>query len=213
MQSVAVVPHPPLLVPALGREQPQLLAACDAAVADLIATVPRVVVCVGGGSRTTRHPGNAWGTLAGFGADVDAGPPGARAAVPRLPLSLTIGRWLLARGGWSGQVVCQEVALGADRTACLDAGRRLAAEVAQEAGEPSAWLVLADGDSDQVARRAFRDGDPDALMDVAGGVEGRAAWLCLAGAVGYGKPERVLIRYDAAPFDVRYLVASWWLDG
>ncbi|MFI7587617.1 hypothetical protein ACIB24_11135 [Spongisporangium articulatum] len=191
MLAAAVVPHPPLLVPALaaGRapELAGLLAACDAGVADLLAVAPQVIVLVGAGERTTRHLRNAWGTFAGFGVDVAVSPvPGVEpAALPRLPLPLTIGRWLLERAGWRGEVVCQEVAAGATQQQCADVARGLVGELPAGA----AWLALADGDD----------------------LTNHPAVMVLAAAQDGARRERELVQYDDTPYDVRYRVAGWRL--
>ena len=232
MIAAAVVPHPPVLVPEIAAgaadELAPLVRACDAAVAAAIATGPRAVLCVGGGARTVQHPGTAWGTLAGYGAAVDV--PARRDGLPpNLPLSLTIGRWLLARAGWDGPMVLQEVEAAAPPSVCADLGRHLAAD---PAADRAAWLVLGDGTSSRSARgplpldpraeeydatvaRALAGGDTAVLagldpdLAAALGVGGRAAWQVLAGAAGRGV-RRAEVRYDAAPFGVCYLVASWW---
>jgi hypothetical protein len=240
--AAAVLPHPPLLVPALAAgaaaEVAPLLAACDAAVAGLLAVAPSVVVCLGPGERTIRHQPGDWGTLAGFGVAVEAPhahdratPPG-----PQLPLSLTIGSWLLERSGWNGAVVTQQVAahLPASESAAL--GGRLAAETGPEA----VWLVLGDGSIgrgpkapghddpraagfDAEVGRAFAGADVEGLLGLDAGLAaelgaaGRATWQVLAGAVQFGagnggaaaKPIEAAVHYQAAPFGVGYLVADW----
>ena len=108
MLAAAVVPFPPLLVPALAggaaAEVTDLLAACEEAVSGLAAELPQPLVVVGPGERTRRHPAGAWGTLAGFGVAVEA-PRRPRSGLPHLPLSLTIGSWLLDRVGHDGPVL------------------------------------------------------------------------------------------------------------
>lgn len=251
MLAAAVVPHPPLLVPAIAAgaaaSVAPLLAACDAAAADLVAELPEAVVCVGSGTRTRRHPAGSWGTLAGFGVQVEA-PTHHRRGLPHLPLSLTIGRWLLDRVAWDGPVALQEVAQDATGSECVALGRSLAGEY----GPRSTWLVLGDassctepgtaGPDDQQARAfdasvsaALAAGDVTALahLDVRAaaqvGATGRAAWRVLAAAADTDRPNaaelgrvtepphatpgarRAMLRYDDAPYGVRYLVASWWV--
>jgi len=232
MIAAAVVPHPPLLVPALvsgaAERLAGLLQACDAAVAALLAEAPQAVICVGDGARTAPHPSSAWGTLAGFGVGVEA--PSRHPEVrPTLPLSLTVGRWLLERAGWRGRVLLHEVASRATPTDCARLGRRLVTD----AGEHAAWLVLGDASRtrteqapgyldpraegfDAAVAAALAGGDAAALSgidaDLAAdlGADGRAAWQVLAGALGRHRTARATLRYDAAPFGVGYLVASWW---
>jgi hypothetical protein len=231
--AAAVVPHPPLLVPALAAgnaaSTAPLLAACDAGVADLVAHVPETVVCIGTGGRTTRHRTGAWGTFAGFGAAVDA-PARHHDGLPHLPLSLTVARWLLDRVGWQGPVALQEVAAHTEPEACAALGARLA----EEYGGRTAWLVAGDAstrrgesspgthdsramDFDARVSYALEVGDPavlaslDPALAAELGASGRAAWQVLAGAVGERKVVRSLLRYDAAPHGVGYLAAGWWM--
>jgi len=231
--AAAVVPHPPLLVPALAAgnaaSTAQLLAACDAATGDLVAHVPDTVVCIGTGARTTRHRTGAWGTFAGFGAAVDA-PARHHDGLPHLPLSLTVARWLLDRVGWQGPVALQEVAVSADPEACAALGARLA----DEYGGRTVWLVAGDAST---RRGEHSPGTPDhraagfdaRVSDALGagdtatlatldpglatelGASGRAAWQVLAGAAGGREVARSVLRYDAAPHGVGYLVAGWWM--
>ena len=234
MLAAAVVPHPPLLVPALAAgsaaSTAPLLAACDAVAADLVALVPDTIVCVGTGARTTRHRTGAWGTFAGFGAAVDA-PARHHDGLPHLPLSLTVARWLLDRVGWQGPLALQEVAETAEPEACAALGARLA----DEYGGRTVWLVAGDASTrrgehapgtpdprasgfDARVSYALEVGDASVLaaLDAAFaaelGASGRAAWQVLAGAVGAGQVARSLLRYDAAPHGVGYLVAGWWLS-
>lgn len=227
MIAAAVVPHPPLLVPDLAggaaADAAELLAACDAAVANLIAAGPAVLVCVGGGRDTRRHPADATGSLGGHGVDLRI--PAGATGLPTLPLSLTIGRWLLQRSGWSGRTLWHEVGIAAGVEDC----ERLGDVLAAEAGPAAGWLVLGDGcrrddptgdstaaeDFDAAALRALGAADPAALLalDPARaeglGATGRAAWQVLAGAVGATGPPRGRVRLAAAPFGVGYLVVEW----
>jgi hypothetical protein len=98
----AVCPHPPLLVPeAMGAaglqpesEMDTVRAACDAAVAGLVAAEPDVLVVVGGAAGDAAYDGSAAGSLRDYGISYTAGNGEAV-----LPLSLTIGLWLLSRAG------------------------------------------------------------------------------------------------------------------
>ena len=237
--AAAVVPHPPLLVPdlaagAAGVVVP-LLAACDAVVAGLLARSPRTVVLIGSGRQTGAHPDRDTGTLAGFG-----GRPGSRPAEsggvvqverPALPLSLTIGRWLLERAGWDGpdgSVRLHEVTADRPVEDCVRFGRRLDAET----GPDSVWLALGDGSNrrgprspghddpraagfDAAVVRAFATGDPAALLALDPqlaaelGAAGRSVWQVLAAAAGGWPAIEAGVHYDAAPFGVQYLVADW----
>ncbi|WP_408630520.1 class III extradiol ring-cleavage dioxygenase family protein [Micromonospora chokoriensis] len=100
--TAAVCPHPPLLVPEVaGSAAPELddlRAACDTAVRRLLAVGPDSVVLLGTGPVTGPIRTPATGSLQPWGVDLDVplvtGQPD-RGAV--LPLSLTIGAWLLTR--------------------------------------------------------------------------------------------------------------------
>jgi hypothetical protein len=61
-------------------------------------------------------------------------------------------------------------------------------------------------------------GDPgvlaalDAPLAAELGASGRAPWQVLAGALQGRRATRSLLRYDAAPHGVGYLVAGWWMS-
>jgi hypothetical protein len=102
--AAAVCPHPPLLVPeARGAAGPrdngmsEVLAACDAAVAGLAAAQPDVIVVVGGAAASGVYDGSAAGSLREYGIGFAVG-----TGQPVLPLSLTVGSWLLRRAGLLG---------------------------------------------------------------------------------------------------------------
>jgi hypothetical protein len=98
----AVCPHPPLLIPAaLGSaaaDPPADLRkvgdTAAQAVSGLADARPDLIVVVGGGAVEREYGADASGGLHAFGVDVTVGP-----GEPVLPLSLTVGRWLLERAG------------------------------------------------------------------------------------------------------------------
>jgi len=100
--AAAVCPHPPLLIPAAigaaASDPPPALCAvtgaCDAAVRALAAAGPDLIAVVGGGPASREYGPGAAGTLAAYGVPVTVGE-----GEPVLPLSLTVGRWLLGRAG------------------------------------------------------------------------------------------------------------------
>ncbi len=236
----AVCPHPPLLIPAaLGSaasDPPaQLRKVSDAAaraVAGLAAARPGLIVVVGGGAAEREYGADASGGLHAFGVSVTIG-----AGEPVLPLSLTVGRWLLERGGildrdgspagtGAPAVVFQEVARHTAPGDCLKLGRILADRAPRVA-------LLAMGDAcARPAREAPEIADPDAQdydeevaealaaadarwlarLDPARDEElvvaGRAAWQVLAGAAG-GRRMQGRLLCMSAPYGVTYLVASW----
>ncbi|MBC6462716.1 hypothetical protein [Actinomadura sp. HBU206391] len=157
----AVCPHPPVLVPEVASgaavELDELRAACDEAVRRLVPGGGLdLLVVVGGDAETRGHGGGAAGSLRRYGLELTIG-----AGPPLLPLSLTIGRWLLTRAGILpsddaadpartpagaaaraevGAVRFQAVASDAESAECLALGRRLA-----ESAERVALLVMGDG--------------------------------------------------------------------
>src|SRR5215468_7099690 len=165
LTAAAVCPHPPLLIPAaLGAAAsdppPALRAvrdASDVAVHALAAAGPDLIAVVGGGPADREYEAAAAGSLAGFGVPVTVGE-----GEPVLPLSLTVGRWLLARArlgagaggpGHGPPVLLQAV----DQRASADDCLKLGAAIAERAPRVA---LLAMGDAS--ARRA-RDveGAPD----------------------------------------------------
>src|SRR5215471_17226851 len=98
----AVCPHPPLLIPAaLGSaasdppaELRKVADAAGLAVSGLAGARPDLIVVVGGGAAEREYGADASGGLHAFGVGVTVGP-----GEPVLPLSLTVGRWLLEQAG------------------------------------------------------------------------------------------------------------------
>ena len=206
--AAAVCPHPPLLVPEVaGEAAPELDAlrvACHEAVGrlthDRAGRVADLLVVVGGDETTRVYEGDAAGSLRPYGLDLTIGP-----GDPVLPLSLTIGRWLLGRAADAARprVRFQGVATGAAPAECLRLGRELA-----DAAGRVALLAMGDGSAcraekateaalderaepyDAAVARALRDADADALAgldpELASELQvaGRAAWQALAGAAG-----------------------------
>ena len=238
--AAAVCPHPPLLVQGVAAgasaETDDLRAACDAAVGALVASRPDLVVVVGSADRMGPFQAGAWGSLRGYGVAVDVGRPdevdpdaeGALQSAPTLPLSLTLGRWLLDRApstGDMGPVLLFGVAADADRDRCLEVGAALAGRAARVG-----LLVMGDGTGRRTPKPGYLDdraepfdarvaaalsaGDPSVLAGLDVGladellVQGRAAWQVLAGAAGEQR-WRGEVTYDGAPYGVGYLVATW----
>jgi hypothetical protein len=209
--AAAVCPHPPLLVPEVaGEAAPELdalRAACHEAVRRL--THDRdgrgadLLMVVGGDETTRAYGADAAGSLRPYGLDLTVGP-----GEPILPLSLTIGRWLVGRAVDSvrpdrPRVRFQGVATRAAPAECLRLGRELAGMAGRVAllamGDGSACRAekATDEDLDERAEpydaavaRALRDADVAALaaldpeLSSELQVAGRAAWQVLAGAAG-----------------------------
>jgi hypothetical protein len=233
--AAAVCPHPPVLVPEVAAgaapELADLRAACDAAVTTMLAAAPRRVVLVGSGPSTTEFWFPYEASFARWGAPVTASLGARRARPYPLPLSLAVGVWLLRRSLDAGVTrptgvswAAFTVAPDASPAECAALGARIVAR------GPVGLLVLGDGSAcrgvtapgyddpraapfDAAAARAFAAADPDALLalDPALAAElrvaGRAPWQVLAGAAA--APGRGRVSYDAAPYGVAYLVATW----
>jgi hypothetical protein len=226
--AAAVCPHPPLLVPEVtgtadpgDRELRRLRAACREAVAVLLGEAPGLLVVLGGAGQTAEYPPGPGGSLRDFGVPFTLG------ADPVLPLSLTIGKWLLTGAAPGGPPVAWwGIASGAVTADCLNLGEKLAALAPRVAllvmgdgpgrrarGVPGATDPGADRYDDQVSA-ALAAADPGALAaldprrDEELFVAGRAAWQVLAGAASPGAFTADL-RYTAAPFEVSYYVATW----
>ena len=238
LTAAAICPHPPLLIPEVtgGAGDAELTAlreACHAAVATL--TDADVLVVVGGGDRTVRYPDDAAGSLADFGVPFSIG-----AGPPVLPLSLTVGRWLLGsrpvarRSNAMQSVAWQAVAVDAAADECLLLGAELAALAPRVAllamgdgpgrrARRAPGAVDADADRyDKQVANALATADAGLLADLDPRhdselfVSGRAAWQVLAGAaLADADPGdqrfAAWLGYSGAPFEVSYFVATWQL--
>jgi hypothetical protein len=229
--AAAVCPHPPLLMMGSGRGPDPVLAdvrsACDRAVATLVAAAPDEIVVVGSSLEALAYDGSAGGSLAEYGLDVRAG-----GSTVCLPLSLTVGAWLLDRQGVESTATWRRRYVGvpasSPSTACADLGRALAA-----GPDRVALLVMGDGSArrtrtspgpydpaaisyDETIEAALADGDTAALraLDQPTAdrlwVSGRAAWQVLAGAADERTAARnTELLLSAAPYGVGYFVAVW----
>ncbi|WP_374999537.1 hypothetical protein [Aeromicrobium sp. CTD01-1L150] len=214
---VALCPHPPLLVPRLDpHDLPELVAVRAAArevVADLLRSEPDVVTVLAAGTEQIDHDELAGGTLDGHGVTASAG---GRHQV--LPLSATIGAWLLDDAGWRG------------RRRYVDASADAALE------EAEALLVMADGtacrterapgylderaegfDADVAAALASGDTKALAMLDLSLAAElamGGGPVLVALGEQVQARRERgadvvARLRHESAPLGVGYWVADW----
>ncbi|TDC27649.1 hypothetical protein E1211_29000 [Micromonospora sp. 15K316] len=222
-----------MLVPevagAAASELDALRAACDTAVSRLLAAKPDCVVVLGSGPSTEWIIPPAIGTLGPFGVDltvplVPALPEGGTV----LPISVTIGAWLLARHRTRARIVGIQVTPDAS----ADEMARLAEEI--DTYRPRVGLLtMGDGSAcrgqkapgyddpraqayDESVAAALAAADPEALLGLDPAlsaelkVAGRAPWQVLAGAVrAAGGDWRGELHYDAAPYGVTYFVAGW----
>ena len=232
--AAAVCPQPPLLVPQIAAgaavETADLRAACDDAVAALAGSGARSLYVVGAGDRTREFSPPFRATLAPWGgpAEVTLGGPDHPPPSEWLPLSLSIGAWLLSRAADRPEELRM---LTADSAASVVECRELGARL--DAADPWAMLVIGDGSAcrglkspgyddpraepyDQAVARALADADPDALLGLDPTLSaelkaaGRAPWQVLAGAArAAGCAWRGELTFEAAPYGVAYFVARW----
>jgi hypothetical protein len=210
--AAAVCPHPPMLVPEVASGAADDLAevrrACDDVVASLIALDPDRIVVLGSGDLDGDRDESAGGTLAAFGVDLRAG-----GATNELPLSLTIGAWLLDRAGWSG---ARTYATGQPDTAGRVALLVMADGSAKRTTEaPGFFDERAEG-FDAAIASALATGDAAALagLDLELGSELWAAGTPALKTLGQMTKDAVItprLRCDTAPFGVGYWVAEWVL--
>jgi hypothetical protein len=223
--AAAVCPHPPILVPSLAfgaaAELDSLRGACLSAL-DLLGGVDSLVV-VGSGPANGRYDGSAGGSFGAYGApEVRVG-----SGAPVLPLSLSVGGWLLEQSKASS-VPRTSVSVPADEAPrrCLELGHEIA-----QGNERIGLLVMGDGSArrsdhapvhlhpraeifDTTVAQAFQNVDLEVLAaldpDLAGVLQaaGRAPWQVLAGALESTALSGELL-YDAAPYGVGYFVASF----
>ncbi len=228
----AFCPHPPILIPEVASgaapELADLLAACDAAVAALLSVGADLVVVLGAGEGTAGSAaiaGRGIGTLSGYGAPVTASlGPDDGADPAALPLSLTVGGWLLARQP-------RRPPTRAVTVSAADPEGAARAVLASSDGVATALLVMGDGSArgserspgylddraapfDDALGTALASGDPAVLAHLdrrlgdevlAAGVPALvAAGIALAGTSWVGQ-----VTYAGAPFGVQYLVATW----
>jgi hypothetical protein len=215
----------PDLAAGAATELDALRAGCDLALRRMLDSAPDMVVAVGPdveGSGVREFEAEAYGSFARYGVDMTVG----ASRVGRLPLSLSVGAWLLQRCAWSGQRLF--VALGADvdPDTCLGTGKQLA-----QRANRVALLVLGDGSArrsetapgyvderavpyDSQVCRALQLGDVGALAQLDPEVSaellvgGRTAWQVLAGAADGVDIEASLLA-EESPYGVDYFVASW----
>lgn len=231
--AAAVCPHPPLIVPevagAAAPELDELRDACDAAVARLLAAEPATVVIVGAGAKRRSFGPGVRDSFARYGQPLpvrlgDPRPTGPR----RLPLSLLVGGWLLARSAAAPSVVGRAVPDTHSVADCVAEGVDVI-----DVPDPVALLVMGDGSAcrgrkapgyDDPRAQPYDDGvaaalagaDAEALLSLDPRlsaelkVAGRASWQVLAAAVrAAGGNWRGDLSYHAAPYGVAYFVASW----
>jgi hypothetical protein len=224
--SAAVCPHPPLLVPAVAggaaAELDVLRAACLTAI-DQLADADALVIVGAGATTGTQYESSAGGSFGPYGA------PSVRVGSGQavLPLSLTMGSWLVSQSKAAGlPTVLRTVSPDESVTGCLELGQEIAA-----GNDRLALLVMGDGSARRSEhspvhlhpRAEIFDGTVAAALSLADTTTlaaldpelaselkaaGRAPWQVLAGATASTSYRGELL-YHAAPYGVGYFVAAW----
>jgi hypothetical protein len=227
----AFCPHPPVLVPEVATgaapELAGLRAACAGAVHAVAAVSDRLVL-LGTGAQTISHAFAARGTLAGFGVDVHAGLVPDADGPFELPLSLTVGAWLI-RETLGPAASVRAFSIAADAAPAVHEVSRLASH------ERVGLVVMGDGSArrstaapgylddravafDDEVVAVLRKGDADSLaaldLDLASELlaAGAPAWRAAAMLLR-GPALDADIAYYEAPFGVAYIVATWLARG
>jgi hypothetical protein len=221
--AVAFCPNPPVLIPEIAQgaaaELDQLRAACRTAITRIATRAPHIVV-IGAGERRQCHAPTARGSLAPYGLDLEM-PLGSDDSGPvELPLSLTIGGWLLrdalgpnnGADGWSVTVDDEPGFLEA--TAARSCSLLVMADgSAQRNDTAPGYLDDRAAEFDSQISTALRTGQADLLnQDFALAAElqvaGAAAWDAAAFELQAHDWDAELL-YDAAPYGVGYFAAVW----
>jgi hypothetical protein len=222
IRAVAFCPHPPLLVPEVAQgaapELDELRGACRTAIRRIASIAPRIVV-VGPGPAWDSFEPFARGSLAGYGVPLEVALGLDEPGPVNLPLSLTIGAWLL-RDALGPNCGATAVSIGPEQGVMgVFSGE-----------EPTALLVMGDGSArrstsapgyfddrapgfDAQLSAALRSGKRVALqVDVHLGDELLATaprvWSALVPRLDDASYTAELL-YDAAPYGVGYFVAVW----
>jgi hypothetical protein len=194
----------------------------------LAAIAPDLVVVVGAASEMGPCDPHARGDLAPYGVDLQVG---RGSAAPSLPLSLTVGLWLLETYVPELPRLLFGVHPETEPQRCASLGAALAERAPRVAmvamGDGSARRSVkgpgylderAQGFDDEVSA-ALAAVQPQTLLDLDAAladellVAGRPAWQVLAGAAQVRATDSAPlcgeVSYAAAPYGVSYLVATW----
>ena len=227
--AAAFCPHPPVLVPdvaqAAAPELADLRAACRTAI-QRIALPGRQLAIIGAGERSAWFTPGTRGSLAGYGVDLEVSLGSELTGQIELPLSLTVGAWLL-HDALGRDAVADAICVGPDWW------DRDPFDLGVFDREDFVLLVMGDGsarrstaapgylddraaafDADVVA--AMRSGNGlsllEAYVDPDTGAELLAAGVPVWNAVGSLLGDLTFdaeVLYDAAPYGVGYVVATW----
>jgi hypothetical protein len=225
IHAVAFCPHPPLLLPDVAQgaasELDDLRAACRTALRQVCAAAPKLVVVGATDGPSRRHLPTERGSLAPYGVPLEIPLGDDRPGPVELPLSLTIGAWLLRDAlGPNCGAIGRSVGAGESMTDSIDADVAL--------------IVMGDGSARRSTTAPGYLDDRAAAFDasvtaaLANGIgaqlcfdERLAAELLAAGAPAWNATGRWLtdrtfdadLLYDDAPYGVGYFVATWTSRG
>jgi hypothetical protein len=243
--SAVFCPHPMMLIPDVvaetGGAWGQVRSACAEAVGELAipvwdrehapsAAAPHLVVIVGGDDTTRSFdPARAYGSLRASGVNWEYGWGSDHAEAQPLPLSLTVGYWLLvstkSAGIIVGDIAFQAIDFDASPQECAALGQDLARRAKRVAllvmGEgttcmaASAWPYWGERarQCDATVSRALEHADAEELsglnpLELRPAATGRAAWQVAAGAAR-GQQFHSRLHLDTTGSALGYFVASW----
>ena len=188
---------------------------CDDAVEALLAHEPERVIVLGAGSLVTDLDESAGGTFADLGVDLHVG-----GHTVELPLSLTVGAWLLARAGWvgprtystgrpdtEGRVVLLVMADGSAKRSTESPGYLDDRAIAYD---DSIATALAAGD---VHALANLDLDLAVELWAAGSPALKTLGTLVLSEMAKDATITAQLRANVAPFGVGYWVANWAITG
>lgn len=184
---------------------------CDDAIEALLSHEPERIVVIGAGSLAKDLDETSGGSFADYGVDLHVG-----GHSNELPLSLTVGAWLLARAGWVGP---RTYSTGTPDTSGRVALLVMADGSAKRTTESPGYFDERAAAYDTAIAQALETGDAAALANLDHAL---AAELWVAGAPalttlgelvlsGMAKDATITarMRMNVAPFGVGYFVADW----
>lgn len=227
----AFCPHPPALVPKVGgaaaADLLSLRTASLAAIASLLVSFNGQIVLIGSGEQSAVHSPVAWGSFEGYGVDlrVALGSPGCGGR-GELPLSLTVGAWLLSEvtgprssalgisvgSGFPASKAALELLRLAESgdVALVVLGDGSARRAESSPGYIDARAIAFDGEVERVLRAGDATGlaDLDPVLGMELLAAGVPAWRA-AGAQLEGGEYDAALNYADDPFGVQYFAGSW----
>ncbi len=219
-----------MLVPAVAAgaagELQHVRDACTTVI-DRLAEARSDVICVVGAADSVRwyEAGDA-GSFRPYGVALDVSLGRGAGRPPTMPLSLTVGAWLLHTASWDGRCAALGVSPATGGPDLAELARRLV-----DLAPRVSLLVMGDGSArrsakapgyvdgratefDRTVASALGSADPATLAGLSAGVgadlmaAGTAPWRLL-GRAGAGQAWQGQLLVECAPYGVGYFVASW----